>query len=160
MTRERPRCQSLSGKKRWSSGRASAASRRPSASPAGLDVTVIDRLDAPGGKLRALPSAAGPVDAGPTVLTLRGIFEDLFAQVGARLSDHVTLIPEPVLARHWWPDGSALDLHSDAAASEAAIRDFAGPRAASEFRAFHGRASRLYAAFDAPMMRAPTPIRC
>ena len=108
---------------------------------AGLDVTVVERLGAPGGKLRAVPSLAGPVDAGPTVLTLRGIFEDLFAQAGARLSDHVTLIPEPILARHWWPDGSRLDLHADPAASEAAIRAFAGPRAASDFRAFNSRAT-------------------
>jgi 1-hydroxycarotenoid 3,4-desaturase len=48
---------------------------------AGLDVTVVDRLGAPGGKLRTVPSAAGPVDAGPTVLTLRPVFEALFAHV-------------------------------------------------------------------------------
>lgn len=124
---------------------------------AGLDVTVIDRFEGPGGKLRAVPSAAGPIDAGPTVLTLRGVFDDLFAHVGARLSDHVALVPEPVLARHWWPDGGRLDLHVDPAASEAAIRDFAGPRAAADFRAFNDRAGRLYATFDAPMMRAPNP---
>jgi 1-hydroxycarotenoid 3,4-desaturase len=124
---------------------------------AGLDVTVVDRLKTPGGKLRAVPSAAGPVDAGPTVLTLRVVFDALFAHVGACLSDHLTLVPEPVLARHWWPDGSTLDLHADPAASEAAIRDLAGPRAAAEFRAFHARTGRLYAAFDAPMMQAADP---
>jgi 1-hydroxycarotenoid 3,4-desaturase len=124
---------------------------------AGLDVTVVDRLKTPGGKLRAVPSAAGPVDAGPTVLTLRAVFDALFAHVGACLSDHLTLVPEPVLARHWWPDGSTLDLHADPAASEAAIRDLSGPRSAAEFRTFHARAGRLYAAFDAPMMQAPDP---
>ena len=55
-------------------------------------------------------SAAGPVDAGPTVLTLRQVFDDLFAAAGERLDDHVTLSPQPVLARHWWPDGAPLDL--------------------------------------------------
>ncbi len=124
---------------------------------AGLDVTVVDRLSGPGGKLRAVPSATGPVDAGPTVLTLRPVFEALFAHVGANLADHLDLAPEPVLARHWWPDGSTLDLHADADASEAAIRDFAGARAAADFRAFHARAGRLYAAFDRPMMQASDP---
>lgn len=126
---------------------------------AGLDVTVVERSDAPGGKLRTVPSPAGPVDAGPTVLTLRHVFEDLFAHVGARLADHLTMIPEPVLARHWWPDGSTLDLHADAAASEAAIREFAGARAAADFRSFNARAARLYAAFDAPIMQAADPDR-
>jgi len=38
---------------------------------AGYDVTVVDMHAAPGGKMRAIPSVAGPVDAGPTVLTMR-----------------------------------------------------------------------------------------
>jgi NADPH-dependent glutamate synthase beta chain and related oxidoreductases len=32
---------------------------------AGYDVTVVDMHAAPGGKMRAIPSVAGPVDAGP-----------------------------------------------------------------------------------------------
>jgi 1-hydroxycarotenoid 3,4-desaturase len=124
---------------------------------AGLPVTVLEAQATPGGKMRCLPSPAGPVDAGPTVLTLRGVFDDLFASVGERLSDHVTLVPEATLARHWWPDGSTLDLHADMQISAAAIRDFAGPRAEAEFRAFTARAARLFDAFDTPMMRNAEP---
>ena len=76
-------------------------------------MTVLEAAGAPGGKARALPSAAGPVDAGPTVLTMRWVFDDLARLAGARLEDHVTLTPEPVVARHWWPDGTRLDLHVD-----------------------------------------------
>ena len=75
---------------------------------AGCDVTVFETAAEPGGKMRTLPSAAGPVDAGPTVLTLRGVFDDLFAACGLALNDHVSLTREPLLARHVWPDGSAL----------------------------------------------------
>lgn len=124
---------------------------------AGLDVTVIEAASAPGGKMRALPSAAGPVDAGPTVLTLRTVFDDLFASAGARLDDHVTLIPQPVLARHWWPDGSNLDLFSDREASAAAIRAFAGPGAEADFRRFDRLSGALYDAFEGPMLRAAQP---
>lgn len=124
---------------------------------AGCAVTVVERHAGPGGKMRTLPSAAGPVDAGPTVLTMRGVFDALFADVGARLEDHVTLVPERVLARHWWPDGSTLDLFADREESAAAIRAFAGPRAEAEFRAFCRDAARLYTAFDAPMMQAARP---
>ena len=38
---------------------------------AGHEVLVLEMASHPGGKLRALPSAAGPVDAGPTVFTLK-----------------------------------------------------------------------------------------
>jgi 1-hydroxycarotenoid 3,4-desaturase len=123
----------------------------------GLDVTVLERATSVGGKMRTVPSAAGPVDAGPTVLTLRPVFEALFDACGTTLADHVTLEPLDVLARHVWEDGATLDLHSEPERSEAAISAFAGPRAAAQFRAFHRDATRLFAAFEAPMMQAPRP---
>lgn len=124
---------------------------------AGRDVTVIEAQATPGGKMRTLPSPAGPVDAGPTVLTLRAVFDDLFAAAGARLEDHVTLTPLPILARHWWPDGSRLDLHADDAANETAIAAFAGRGAAADYRRFADRSARLFRAFDGPMMQAARP---
>jgi 1-hydroxycarotenoid 3,4-desaturase len=124
---------------------------------AGLDVTVVEAHDAPGGKMRTVPTAAGPADAGPTVLTLRPLLEQVFAEAGARLADHVTLRAETVLARHFWPDGSRLDLLADAQASAAAVHDLAGPVAEAEFRAFSAEAARLFAAFDGPVMRAARP---
>ncbi len=54
------------------------------------DVTVLDMHRAAGGKMRTVPSAAGPVDAGPTVLTMKPVFEGLFADVGESLSAHLT----------------------------------------------------------------------
>ena len=126
-------------------------------SAAGIPVTVLERASALGGKMRTVPSDAGPVDAGPTVLTLRDVFDDLFAAGGARLDDHVTLHPLPVLARHFWTDGAILDLHADPSANETALRAFGGPRAADEFQAFCRHARRLRRAFEAPMMRAALP---
>jgi len=124
---------------------------------AGLDVTVIDMHDAPGGKMRVRESEAGPIDIGPTVMTMKPVFERLFADVGARLSDHVTLIPDAILARHFWRDGSVLDLHADPQRSIDAVREFAGPKAAREFSAFSARAKSLFEAFDAPIMQAEKP---
>ncbi len=123
----------------------------------GRDVVVLERHGAAGGKMRTVSSVAGPVDAGPTVLTMRHVFDDLFLQANERLEDHVTLIPQDILARHWWPDGSTLDLHANPEASAAAIRAFAGPRAEREFHAFSKRAAQLFNAFDAPMMQAAEP---
>ena len=124
---------------------------------AGLEVTLVEARPGPGGKMRTRASAAGPVDAGPTVLTMRGVFDDIFACAGMRLEDHITLIPQPILARHWWLDGSCLDLHADPEASAAAVAAFAGARAEAEFIRFDRLAARLYRAFDAPMMQAAKP---
>ncbi len=124
---------------------------------AGREVILIEATDGPGGKLRTVPSAAGPVDAGPTVLTLLPVFEALFAAAGEDLHDHLKVRQEPLLARHWWPDNSTLDLFADTDASADAIREFAGPRAETEFRAFHRRTQLLFQTFEAPVMQSPRP---
>ncbi len=123
----------------------------------GLRVTVLERHDHVGGKIRTTPSAAGPVDAGPTVLTMRHVFDELFAMAGERIEDHLDLVPQTILARHFWSDGSTLDLHSDPAHSRAAVQAFAGSQAAREFDQFRHRAAALFDAFDLPMMQAPEP---
>ncbi len=124
---------------------------------AGVPVRLLEAQPQPGGKMRTLPSAAGPVDAGPTVLTMRHVFDALFEAGGTRLEDHVTLERERLLARHFWTDGSVLDLWDDADRSAEAVRHWGGARAEAEFRAFSARARRLFEAFDGPMMRAAEP---
>ena len=79
----------------------------------GLAVTVVERAARPGGKLCPVPVAGGEQDGGPTVLTLGGIFEDLFADCGERLADRVTLRAAGVLARHAWSEHERLDLFTD-----------------------------------------------
>ena len=124
---------------------------------AGLDVTVFEAAETVGGKIRTFPSVAGPVDAGPTVLTMRPVFDELFAAAGERLADHLTLTRLTVLARHFWSDGVRLDLMSDEDGSAAEIRSVFGSRAEREFRRFAARAARLFRAFDTPMMQAAAP---
>ena len=123
----------------------------------GLPVLLLDRQAAPGGKMRCLDSPAGPVDAGPTVLTMRAVFDELFAEMGERLDDHVTLVPQRILARHFWSDGSQLDLLDNEADSTEAVRAFAGAQAARQFRDFSARARMLFTGFEQPVMRAPAP---
>lgn len=123
----------------------------------GCAVTLVEAQAAPGGKMRTLPSPAGPVDAGPTVLTLRAVFDDLFALAGERLEDHLTLLPQTTLARHWWPDGSRLDLTGDPDTDADAIAAFAGQTEAQAFRRFDRLARTLHDAFEAPVMQAPKP---
>ncbi len=107
--------------------------------------------------MRTLPSAVGPIDAGPTVLTLRSVFDDLFRDVGARLENHVTLTRQHRLARHFWPDGSTLDIFDDESRNIDAIHAFSGSVAAKQFQDFSARAKRLFNGFDTPMMQAPRP---
>ena len=49
----------------------------------GCEVTVLERATAPGGKMRVVEVAGRAIDAGPTVLTMRWVFDEIFADAGA-----------------------------------------------------------------------------
>ncbi len=123
----------------------------------GLAVTVVERADRPGGKLRPIPVADGEQDGGPTVLTLGEIFEALFESCGERLGDHVTLRPADVLARHAWSERETLDLYADIDRSAEAIARFAGPAEAGRYRDFCERSRQAWLALDRPFVRAARP---
>ena len=123
----------------------------------GFDVTVVEQHGDVGGKMRTLASDAGPVDAGPTVLTMRAVFDALFTDVGESLCDHLNLTPLKTLARHYWDDGAALDLMADPEQSHANVTAAFGQKAGAEFATFSAKARRLFAAFDGPMMKTAEP---
>nr|WP_238313788.1 1-hydroxycarotenoid 3,4-desaturase CrtD [Methylobacterium crusticola] len=127
---------------------------------AGLAVTVVERAAAPGGKMRALPVGGLAVDAGPTVFTMRWVFEELFREAGADLAARVPLRRAAILARHAWGAGERLDLFADPARSEAAIAAFAGPGEADGFRRFRARAAEIYRTLEGPFIRGtrPSPV--
>ncbi|MFN3549160.1 MAG: 1-hydroxycarotenoid 3,4-desaturase CrtD [Mesorhizobium sp.] len=123
----------------------------------GFDVTVLEKDAAPGGKLRVVEAAGRQVDSGPTVLTMRAIFERAFADAGQVFAASVPTTRADILARHWWPDGSWLDLHADVERSADAIGDLAGSREAKAYRAFHARTAEVFDTLDASFMREPEP---
>ena len=123
----------------------------------GLDVTVLEAAHAPGGKLQAQPLAGTWLDAGPTVFTMRWVFDALAARLGKRLDDDLPLEPLHTLARHSWTDGSQLDLHADFEASVDAIGRFAGTADARGFRAFSARSRELHDTLLPSFMNAQRP---
>jgi 1-hydroxycarotenoid 3,4-desaturase len=124
---------------------------------AGVPVRVLEAATAPGGKMRQVLVGGRPIDAGPTVLTWRDVFEDLFAAAGARLQDHLTLHRADILARHAWSEGERLDLHADLAGSADAIGRFAGAAEAQRFLRFAAEARRIHDVLEASYMRATRP---
>ncbi len=111
---------------------------------AGVEVTLLERGPAVGGKMRRVEVDGRPIDSGPTVLTMRWVFDALFERCGARFEERVPLEKAEILARHAWADGARLDLFADRARSAEAIGDFAGGKAAREYLAFCDAARRTY----------------
>jgi 1-hydroxycarotenoid 3,4-desaturase len=117
----------------------------------GFEVSVLERAAAVGGKMRQVAAGGAWIDAGPTVLTMRWVFEALFRDAGLSFADRVPLAQASVLARHAWTDGSRLDLHADLARSAAAIDAFCGE--GGRFLAFAARARGIYETLEGPFIR-------
>ncbi|XQE77829.1 phytoene desaturase [Streptomyces microflavus] len=130
---------------------------------AGRRVTVVERDSGPGGRAGLLESGGYRIDTGPTVLTMPDLVEEAFAAVGHRLADRLELIPLDPAYRARFADGTQLDVHTDGAAMEAAVEQFAGARQAVGYRRLRRWLERLYrvqmrrfidANFDSPLQLA------
>ena len=82
----------------------------------GRSVTVVERHPFPGGRMGQADIAGYRIDTGPTVLTMPDIISEAFAAVGASMADHLDLMPVEPAYRATFADGSALNVHPDAAA--------------------------------------------
>lgn len=123
----------------------------------GLDVTVLERAAAPGGKMRRVTADGAPVDSGPTVFTMRWIFDQIFAAADSSVETCLELSPLDVLARHAWSAGERLDLFADVRCSTEAIGRFAGAAEARRFIRFCADARALYASLEGPYIRSAEP---
>ena len=126
---------------------------------AGYPVIVCEAQAEAGGKMRRVESAGRGFDAGPTVLTMKWVFDALFASAGRRIEDEIQLLPSVVIARHYWAGGACLDLYADQAETVRAIEDFAGRREAEGYRRFaaDSRCGRGSVRFAVRIRHVPKP---
>ncbi len=133
----------------------------------GYDVTVVEKEETVGGKARRVMVDGRPVDGGPTVFTMRDVFDGIFQQCGAKLEDYLSIRRAEVIARHAWSTSGSeeerLDLFADPVRSEEAVGDFAGAQAARLYREFRHETRRMYDILNEPMMRgdnvsSPLPL--
>ncbi len=80
---------------------------------AGWRVQVLEHGDAVGGKMSQVERDGFRWDTGPSVITMRPVFEELFAAAGRRLDDYLTLLPVEPLTRYFYPDGTRIDATRD-----------------------------------------------
>ena len=123
----------------------------------GIGVDILERAAQPGGKMRHIAIGDARIDGGPTVFTMRWVFDAIFAAAGAKLEDHLTLAPLEILARHAWSERERLDLFADTARAQDAIGDFAGAAEARGYHDFCARAKRVYGALKEPFINAARP---
>ncbi|MEI8145379.1 MAG: 1-hydroxycarotenoid 3,4-desaturase CrtD [Alphaproteobacteria bacterium] len=123
----------------------------------GFDVTVLEAAPAVGGKMREVTAAGRPMDAGPTVFTMRWVFEELFAELGLDFGVTIGLEPASLLARHAWVASAFLDLFVDMDRSADAIGAFAGAEEARRYRLFCADARAMYETLKGPFLSSSKP---
>ena len=87
----------------------------------GYRVTVIDKLDRPGGRAYVHERGGHVFDAGPTVVTAPFLFEELWALCGKRMQDEIDLRPVTPFYRIRFDSGETFDYTGDAAAMRAEV---------------------------------------
>lgn len=88
----------------------------------GYRVTVVDRLDLPGGRGTSITEAGHRFDLGPTIVTAPQVFEDLWAACGRDFHSDVDLRPLDPFYEIRWPDGSNFTARGDTAAMVEEVR--------------------------------------
>ncbi len=80
---------------------------------AGQRVTVLEKNASVGGKMGEVRREGFRWDTGPSVITMRPVFEALFQAAGRRLADYLALLPVEPLTRYFYGDGTVLDATRD-----------------------------------------------
>ncbi|MEO8040159.1 MAG: phytoene desaturase [Betaproteobacteria bacterium] len=90
----------------------------------GYRVTVLEKLDAPGGRAYVYRQDGFTFDAGPTIVTAPFLLEELWALCGKRLADDVELRPVTPFYRIRFHDGAVFDYSGNPAAMRAEVARF------------------------------------
>jgi 1-hydroxycarotenoid 3,4-desaturase len=123
----------------------------------GETVTVLEAQSGAGGKLLPVTIGDNTFDSGPTVLTMKWVFDELFDLAGSNFDSALSLEPLSTLARHYWSGGATLDLFADTGQTIDAISRFAGKEEAQNYVAFSAKAKQIHQTLLEPFMKNQRP---
>jgi phytoene desaturase len=109
----------------------------------GYRVTVLEQLDAPGGRAYVFREKGFIFDAGPTIITAPFLLEELWRLCGRHLADDIELAPVRPFYRIRFHDGTILECSDDDAAMAAQINRFA-PEDLAGYRRFIKTSEAIY----------------
>lgn len=109
----------------------------------GYRVSVLEQLDAPGGRAYVHRQDGFTFDAGPTVITAPFLLEELWQLAGRRLADDIDLRPVSPFYRVRFDDGTVFNYSGDAQAMRAEVARIA-PQDVAGYEAFVRDSEAIY----------------
>src|SRR6056297_4034269 len=120
----------------------------------GYAVTVLDRLDTPGGRGSAIHAGGHRFDLGPTIITVPQVFRELWASCGRDFDTDVDLRPLDPFYEIRWPDGSHFTARGDTDAMVAEVARLS-PGDVAGYQRFLKDSQRRYVVGYEGMMAEP-----
>lgn len=120
----------------------------------GHDVTVLEKLDKPGGRAYVFEQDGFTFDAGPTIITAPWLIHELFEVAGKRAEDYVTLVRVDPFYNVRFPDGTVFRYNGDRAAILEQIRVWSS-RDVEGYERFAEQAAKI---FETGMALIGTPF--
>jgi phytoene desaturase len=111
---------------------------------AGIQTTIFEKRDLPGGRAYVYRDKGFTFDAGPTVITAPECLEELFSLSGRRMSDYIELMPVTPFYRLFWEDGFKFDYTNDMTETLEQIRKLS-PRDVKGYQDFLAYSKAVFA---------------
>lgn len=109
----------------------------------GYAVTLVEMRDKPGGRAYVFEEHGFTYDAGPTIVTVPFVLEELAQVAGRRLEDYVRIVPCDPYYRIHFPDGMTFDYRGEQSKLEAEIARF-NPDDVEGYRKFLDYSRRVF----------------
>ncbi len=125
---------------------------------AGQKILLLEKNEKPGGKMAELRSAGAEInsaegesgssefrwDLGPSVITMRHVFEELFETAGRKLEDYLDLQPVEPLTRYFYQDGTLLDISQNLPKTLSQIEEIGNREDVEGYLAYLAYAARIH----------------
>lgn len=109
----------------------------------GYEVTLLEMRDKPGGRAYVYKDQGFTYDAGPTIVTVPFILDELAEAAGKSIKDYVRLVPCDPFYRIYFSDGAVFDYRGDQEKLEAEIAKFS-PEDVQGYRRFKDYSEKVF----------------
>ena len=109
----------------------------------GFDVTILEKNETVGGKVNSVEADGYKFDTGASLLTMRHVFEDLFAFAERDIKDYLDIVPLDPICRYFWSDGITFDASQNLEITEREIAKLE-PQDIESFRKYLADSKQKY----------------